>query len=72
MFSGRLKLLTSLSSEKRRHILGLGAVGVAGALLSPPALGSASGSDGVRRLLLQGSIVLTLDRSVGDFVGPLS
>ncbi len=51
----------------RRHILGMGAVGVAGSLLSPPAVGSALGSDGGRRLLLKDGIVLTLDRSVGDF-----
>jgi hypothetical protein len=42
-------------------------MGAAGTLLAPPAIGSASGSDGGRRLLLKGGIVLTLDRSVGDF-----
>src|SRR5262245_58262408 len=55
------------AAMSRRQVLGMGVAGMAGTLLPPPALGSASGSDGGRRVLLKGGTVLTLDRSVGDF-----
>jgi hypothetical protein len=56
----------------RRQLLGMGALGLAGTLLSPPTLGSASASEGSagqggHRLLLKEGIVLTLDRAIGDF-----
>lgn len=58
----------------RRQLLGMGALGLAGTLLAPPAPRPAFADDGPpghggrpSRLLLRGGIVLTLDKSTGDF-----
>jgi hypothetical protein len=55
----------------RRQLLGLGGVGLAGTLLSPPISRSAAAAPGAQRrpdrLLLKDGIVLTLDRAIGDF-----
>lgn len=58
----------------RRQLLGMGALGLAGTLLSPPTSRPASAADGPpgqgggpSRTLLRGGIVLTLDPAIGDF-----
>ena len=60
---------TNQGGVSRRQLLGMGALGLAGALCSPPTLRSAFAADSApgpgHRFLLKGGTVLTLDRSLG-------
>jgi cytosine/adenosine deaminase-related metal-dependent hydrolase len=69
--------LVSTGTTSRRRLLGTGAALVAGAaaasMSGPPAVAQAPAADlarlqSARRILLEGGLVLSMDRQVGDFV----